>query len=171
MYKFEGENYKKTQDLSVAEIGKLIKKEFKKEFPGLKLSVSSKTYSGGQSIRAYITEFEGNLFTDSFLQYRSDPDSMLSNETFPDYCEIKRIHCQKWTDEVLKVLERLEEIGNSFNMDDSDTQTDYFRNAFYYFSGIDSGLEYPQLEKEKLEYCKRISMKNAEMFEEGKICK
>jgi hypothetical protein len=171
MYKFEGTNYQKSKDLSVAEIGKLIKQEFKKEFPEIKLSVKSQVYSGGCSIHAQITEYKGRVFTDSYLQYRTEPDYMLSNMLFNDYCIVKRIECQRFTPNLLKVLERLEEIGNSYNFDDSDSQTDYFSNSFYYFADLDSSFEYTKLETEKLDYCKRISEKKWENMEEGKLCK
>jgi hypothetical protein len=169
MYKFEGTNYQKSKDLSVAEIGKLIKQEFKKEFPEIKLSVKSQVYSGGCSIHAQITEYKGRVFTDSYLQYRTEPDYMLSNMLFRDYCDLKRLHCERFVPNVLKVLDRLEEIGNSYNFDDSDSQTDYFSNSFYYHSGLDWKFEKEKLEAEKLEYCKRISMKKAEMFEKGNL--
>lgn len=169
MHNFEGSKYRETRDLSVVEIAKLIKQEFKKEFPDIKLSVKSQVYSGGCNINARITEYKGRVFTDSYLQYRTDPDPMLSNMLFSDYCVEKRIECERLVPNVLKVLDRLEEIGNSFNFDDSDSQTDYFSTSFYYFVDLDSSFEYKKLEAEKLEYCKRISMKKAEMFSEGNL--
>jgi hypothetical protein len=169
MYKFEGSKYRESRDLSVAEIGKLIKKEFKKEFPEIKLSVKSQVYSGGCSIHAQITEYKGRVFTEAYLQYRTEPDYMLSNMLFRDYCDLKRLHCERLVPNVLKVLDRLEEIGNSYNFDDSDSQTDYFSNSFYWFADLDSSFEYKKLEAEKLEYCKRISMKKAENLSEGNL--
>lgn len=169
MHKFEGSKYRESRDLSVAEIGKLIKQEFKKEFPGIKLSVKSQVYSGGCSIHAYITEFSGQVFSEEYLEFRTDPDAILNYELFSDYCDRKVLSPVKFTPEVLKTLDRLEEIGNSFNFDDSDSQTDYFSNSFYWFFGLGTKLEYERIEKEKLEYCKRISMKKAEMFSEGNL--
>lgn len=167
MHNFEGSNYQKSKDLSVVEIGKLIKQEFKKEFPEIKLSVKSQVYSGGCSIHAYITEFSGQIFSEEYLEYRTDPDAILNYELFSDYCDRKVLSPVRFTPEVLKTLDRLEEIGNSFNFDDSDSQTDYFSNSFYYHSGMDWKLEKEKLEIESLDYCKRISERENSM-KEGK---
>lgn len=169
MYKFEGTNYQKSKDLSVAEIGKLIKQEFKKEFPEIKLSVKSQVYSGGCSINARITEYKGRVFTEAYLQYRTEPDYMLSNMLFSDYCVEKRIQCERLVPNVLKALDRLEEIGNSYNFDDSDSQTDYFSNSFYWFFGLSSKFEYEKITEECKEYAKRQSSKKAENLSEGNL--
>lgn len=168
MYKFEGSNYQQAKDLSVVEIGKLIKKEFKKLYP-FKLSVTSQVYSGGCSIHAYITEFSGQMFTEEYLQYRTDPDAILNYELFQDYCDRNFLSPVRFTPEVLKALDDLEEIGNSFNFDDSDSQTDYWSNHFYWFFGIGSRLEYEKITEESKKYVERQSLKKAEMFEKGKM--
>jgi hypothetical protein len=156
MYKFEGSKYRETRGLSVVEIAKLIKQQFKTEYPNIKLSVKTQVYSGGCSINAHITELNEQIFTPEYLQYRTDPDSILRRELFSEYCIIKRISCVRFTKKVLAILERLEEIGKSFNFDDSDSQTDYFHNSFYYFSGIDYQLEHAKIESESLVYCQSI---------------
>lgn len=154
MKKFEGSNYKKVENMRTSDIAKLIKQDFKKEFPGCKISVKSQVYSGGAAIHAYITYLSGQVFSDAFLAYSTDPIVAINYQLFYEYCQNHNLQNKRFTEEAQKIADRLEKIGNSYNYDNSDTQSDYWENHFFYFSGI---TEHNFLEAEKLEYCKKIS--------------
>lgn len=78
--------------LSCADTAKHLRKALKAEFPGVKFSVRSKTYSGGASITAYWTDgpkqadvqaicdrYSGASF-DGMIDLKSHHDSLLSTE-------------------------------------------------------------------------------------------
>lgn len=106
--------------MSSAEISAEIKEKLKKEFPTLTFSVTKEDYSGGRSITiAWMKGF--------------DP---FSNDNFRDegYLQINRFYINddsRINEQAKKVLNRVVEIANARNWDNSDPMTDYFDVNYY----------------------------------------
>jgi hypothetical protein len=86
------ENKMSKQYLSCAETAKLVRSALKESFPGVKFSVTSKTYSGGASISIYYVDgptyeqvkavtgvFEGSYF-DGMQDYKGSNYGSLDNQ-------------------------------------------------------------------------------------------
>ena len=75
-----------TQYLSCAETAKLVRKALKREFPGVKFSVRSKTYAGGASISIHWTDGPTDkavrAVTNSYAS--ADFDGMIDMQTYCD---------------------------------------------------------------------------------------
>lgn len=83
--------------LTVAETAKLVRKALKADFPGVKFSVRSKSYSGGASVTAYWTdgptqrEVEGTLGLyasatfDGMQDLKNYHDTLLMTDDGPRY--------------------------------------------------------------------------------------
>lgn len=92
---------------------------------GLKVSVRTQKFSGGCSIDANITAFEGPLHNLA---------AVLFSEALPHAPQ-----AFPWfTKEVARVLAVLKGLMDAYNFDKSDTQSDYFHVRFYDHQGIDS---------------------------------
>jgi len=75
-----------TRYLTCAETAKLVRKALKREFPGVKFSVRSKTYAGGASISIHWTDGPTEKavrgITDSYAS--ADFDGMIDMQTYCD---------------------------------------------------------------------------------------
>lgn len=130
-HKFEGDNYRKTKDLNLKEIAKLIRIDLnkyslkcKKLGFNIKLSVKTEYYSMGQSL--HITLQEANF--------------KLKNKDFNgdlNISEANPIHTKKYS----KLRDVIDKIIDSYNYDGSDSQIDYFDVRFYHHVGISEKLE------------------------------
>lgn len=128
--KWEGKHYKNTEDLSTAEISKLIKKELEIEFEDVaKFSVISDVFSGGSSINVSITDLSFIPYNQNFLQH------LEAGKSIHEYDEAHKNHYNEYTsrfnDEFNKLVKKVESITNQYNFDDSDIQTDYFHVRYY----------------------------------------
>ncbi len=112
---FTGDNHKPYRN--VKDTAKLIRKDIKRHFPGVKASVRIDRYSGGQSVR---------------IEIKSTPFAMISKDRLA--AEIKEENTNfvsRYTDEACKLLDDLRSLGMSYNRDDSDSMVDYFDVDFY----------------------------------------
>ena len=105
-YGWKGDKYEKTKHLPIKEIAKLIKKDIQKKFPDIKISVRSKVFSGGQSIRITIKE----------VPFR------VINPKWDQSIYVTR----KYTKEGEKLIEEIEKIVNRYRFSDCDPIIDYF---------------------------------------------
>jgi ATP-dependent phosphoenolpyruvate carboxykinase len=120
-YGWKGDKYDETKHLPIKEIAKLIKKEIQKKFPDIKVSVRSKIYSGGQSIRITIKEV---------------PFRVINPEWGQSFYVTR-----KYTKEAERLIEEIEKIANRYRFSDCDPMIDYFHTNFYLTVEFDSKLE------------------------------
>lgn len=121
-----GNKYKLTKNLSMKEISSLIKKELVIEFPEWKFSVKLTTYSGGCSIDATIVDMPYN-------PYSEDADEAFKqNKRFEH-----RYNKELYNEQYLKDKEKIENVLNQYNYNDSDAQIDYFDKRYYSHLNID----------------------------------
>lgn len=110
-----GNKYAETKSLSTTEIAKLVRKDLKATFPGLKFSVTTAYFSGGSSIAIELkTKPEG------FQIYTSSP-----------------LDTVRYTQEAIMFMRSVEQVANAYSFDHSDTMTDYFHVRFYTHVRID----------------------------------
>ena len=114
---FVGSKY--DRDVDVKEIAKRLRTEIKEavkkgELPQGKYSVTIDRYSMGQSIDIRITELEGPIMNPGYDHMSSDP-------------ELRYFYAPK----VRVAIEKLREMKEAYNRDNSDIMTDYFDVKFY----------------------------------------
>lgn len=78
-----------TKYLSTAEVAKIIRKELKENFPGIKFSVRSKVYAGGSSIRIGYTDGPAYNKVNSLVQKFAGAtfDGMIDMKEYKDDIE------------------------------------------------------------------------------------
>lgn len=126
-YGWKGSEYEQTKNLSLKEIAKRIKHELKDKFQGFKFSVRTHHYSGGCSIRLYVTGVPEGF--------------RILRLAEPEYAGEKRV---LHTEEAEKVIKQLYAIVNKYRYDDSDGMIDYFSTNFYCSPSFDFDLEAPE---------------------------
>jgi len=114
--KFEGTKYQETQNLPLKKIAKHIKAEVLQKYPEIKISVKTKSFSGGCAINIHITAFPYELYQ----------DVTIGGQKSRDYSEKAK-----------ETLKGIQEIANQYRWDESDPQTDYFLCNFYCTPGFD----------------------------------
>jgi hypothetical protein len=112
---WEGVNHKRNLDIS--EIGKEIKKELKNLYPTAKFSIRISRYSMGQSLYICLKEWDEKVFTGEETEAQLNPYYIEKDE--------------RLTDKGKEIMLKTQELANSFNFNDSDSQTDYFHRGFY----------------------------------------
>ena len=112
---FKGDKYTQTRDLPLKDVAQLIKKEILTKHPEIKVSVSTESYSGGQSINIKVKDVP-------FKPYRKV-------ELYPG--ENSSYYTLAYTEEGKALIEEIKTISNQYNRDNSDLQTDYFDVHFY----------------------------------------
>jgi hypothetical protein len=112
---FKGNKYAQTRDLPLKDVAQLIKKEILANHPEIKVSVSTESYSGGQSINIKVTKVP-------FAPYRKV-------ELYPG--QNSSYYTLRYTDQGKALIEEIKTISNQYNRDNSDLQTDYFDVHFY----------------------------------------
>ena len=115
-YKTEGTCYQATKQLDIKDIAKLMRKDIKKQFPGIKASVTIRRYSMGRSIDINIKGVPNGLIV-------NNPD--FKPEVFSP------VPIPRYTPEAKKLLADIETIHKKYNFDDSDIQSDYFSVKYY----------------------------------------
>jgi hypothetical protein len=111
-----GSKYLASRDLDIKAIAKLVRADIKAlKLPGVECSVSIERYSGGQSINVRVKAAPVQIWTDEYIA--ANPH---------DYFEGDRR-----TEEAQALLAALESTLQAYNMDRSDTQSDYFHVRFY----------------------------------------
>lgn len=115
-YGTEGEKYQATKSLSTKEIAILIRKELKDEvFSGLKFSVRSDYNHIRVEIIDAPTDFE-TINPEFEAKFQAGENTYGTS---------------RYNDNANALIEMIEKIVNSYNYDDSDSQTDYFSVNFY----------------------------------------
>jgi hypothetical protein len=110
--------------MDIAEIAKLARIEFDAEFPEMKWSVTVERFSGGQSISARGTGYPENPYKPEFVALAQKEGLRAANERY-------QWQEDKYTKKYLKDLSLAKSVLNRYNMDDSDSQSDYFHVRFY----------------------------------------
>jgi len=114
MAHFTGTKYEISMD--VAEIAKRIRADIKAAIkagtiPAIKTAVRTKRYSGGQSINIDIKSWDGPVKDEAAI--------------------VESWQCKPYTPALKATRTVLEDIMNAYNMDRSDSQSDYFHCHFY----------------------------------------
>lgn len=156
---WEGEKYRANERLYGSSLSKAIRQELKDKIPNCKFSVTSETYSGGQSVSISLMSANFNPFneiTDEIKEkiklrcmcsfpnsWQNAYDNALENyirETTIDFNHgvnqyyVKDDICL--TEKAKEVINEMLKIAQSYNFDDSDGQIDYFHTNFYLHAGI-----------------------------------
>ena len=123
--KYQGSKF--NSNLTPREIWKKIKEEIKKTFPKIKVSVQTKHYN---SINIIIEEVEHQInwkhYIDCWISWNRN-NYQNNQRKYEMYNGIKR-YTSYWQN----IYDTIEKIVNSYLMDDSDSQSDYFHVNFYY---------------------------------------
>ena len=134
----------KYERLDVAEIAKRLRKEIKVaissgKIPAVKCSVKISRFAGGRSLDIRVKEVpEGFAFL--------NPERVwLEKENPHDYSG--HYHHPIYTDGGKELLACLEDMGNAYRYDRSDSQTDFFNTNFYFHVAFDGDLERATREK------------------------
>jgi hypothetical protein len=101
------------------QIAKLIKAEVKDKFPNIKVSVKTQHYSGGRSLDVKITDFNGEHFLKKKVIYPEMAN--LPESQIPRYA-----YGWEYLPSAKAVIEGIERVGNQYNYDRSDSQTDLY---------------------------------------------
>ena len=151
--KFEGREYKKNKYLSITEIAKKIRTELKKRFPEAKFSVRSMSFSGGSSLHITLTSWNRPVFkrpddidwSFHYHSYNQTPEELRKNYVSGPYknqeSQLNQYHIEDniyLTNSAKRLFKAVKDIVETFNMDDSDSMTDYFNTNFYYHLAIGS---------------------------------
>ena len=138
-------------NLGATEIAKRIRKQLKDEFPDCKFSVTNDKYAGGSSININLMKADrktiqnikdisesaitrrGELFTRKDIEQRQKRKYIQLNK----YALREEYDDQVWcngvflTEQGHNLLQRVVNISNIYNYDDSDPQTDYYSLNFH----------------------------------------
>jgi len=128
--KFVGSKYSLTKDMDIKEIAKLVKKELDIEFSDWKFSVKIDRFSGGQSLRVSIIDMPYTPFSEVV------DNAYKSNEN-PNETRFDSIYNKQY----LKDSEKIKSTINQYNMDDSNSQVDYFHTNFYSSVNLDNSVK------------------------------
>ncbi|GAB3568898.1 hypothetical protein GCM10027578_22320 [Spirosoma luteolum] len=129
--KFEGAAYKRTRDLDVKEIAKLMREELAIEFPGCKFSVNIDRYSMGQSIDVRILDVDFDPLHPNLKA------ALAAGETYQAYINQRSYSFgnvreqSEYNDRYQAFYNKVKRIHKQYNMDDSDSQSDYFHVKYY----------------------------------------
>ena len=134
-YRLTGSKYEATKDETTTQIAARIRADVKAaraagELPdALKVSVTTRYYSGGSSIDLNITGgLDGiQVYSPERMKVdRDDPRTFHGDNEYPPY-----------TPEYDEILKRLQAIHRAYNFDDSDAQVDYFHVNYHGHAGLD----------------------------------
>lgn len=127
----KGDNYEATQNLDIAEVAKILRRNIKEaikagELPqGLKTSVRIDRYSMGQSMDVRVTGLpEG-------VQWYTDEYAIETKGFTRPADRYSGWDGEMLTKEAGEILEKLSKMRESFNRDNSDIMVDYFDVRYY----------------------------------------
>ena len=104
--------------LNIVEVAKRVRKAIKDNHPDIKASVTTKRFSGGQSLDVRITGCPFPIVNPS--RHEAERTRIVHEYEDP-----------RFTEPASKLLKDLESLVNQWNRDLSDTMTDYFNVKFY----------------------------------------
>ena len=121
-------------------IAKIVRKQIREEFPDCKFSVTKQSFSGGSAITVALmvapfpvfakdVDVNGNVQEKDYAQLNDHQLRKGYDHSYhyPGVCNGIFLTPRAWD-----VLARAVEIGQAYNWDNSDIQTDYF-DVNYYF--------------------------------------
>ncbi len=113
--KFTGSNY--SDKLSIVEIAKEVREQLKKDFPECKFSVTKQSFSMGRSLTVSLVSapFEVLIGGGKYKQ--------LNQFYINDSKEL--------TEKGKETMSKVHDLINSYNFDDSDSQSDYCHVNFF----------------------------------------
>jgi len=137
----EGEKYQETKITDITTIAKLVREQLKKEFPHCKFSVTSER-AGGHSLyialvsanfEAITNFYEWDHLTDTpkILNLPQKHHAQINHYTLREDYEAGLNNGTILSKEAWDVMKQVAEIATSYNYDDSDSMTDYFRCNFF----------------------------------------
>lgn len=127
-YRYEGINFRKTENLNNEELIKVIRQALADKYPYAKLSVRQDNRGTGPgSIDVKILDIGFNPFNDEYKAWLKEGNTTYGTWDRDDYNRIRSYYTPK----ALKVRDDMKMILSSYNFDDSDSQTDYFHRRFY----------------------------------------
>ncbi|MFA5790639.1 MAG: LPD29 domain-containing protein [Caldisericia bacterium] len=123
--------------LSMKEIAKLVRNQLKKEFLWCVFSVRKSTHSLRISLlrasfEAFVPEIT-NMFSNG-LTTKEEQVKILEYMKEKGHSQVNHYYIKTsifYTDECKKVLQRVKELTDEYNYDNSDVQSDYFDVNFY----------------------------------------
>ena len=138
-------------NLGTTEIAKRIRKQLKDEFPGCKFSVTSDKYAGGSSVNINLMKADrktiqnikdisesailrlGELHTREAIEQRQKKKYHQLNRFVltDEYDDRQWCNGVFLTEQGHNLLQRVVNISNIYNYDDSDPQTDYYSVNFH----------------------------------------
>ena len=138
-------------DFNLKQIKEIVKTQLKKEYPLCKFSITTKYYSGGQTLHISIMETDFKIIKPfnelSEACLISHENRQYSRESLREWQNSKHFQLSHITDKVynpdvwnngvflteqgFNLVKRIIELTNKFNWDNSDSQTDYFDVKFY----------------------------------------
>ena len=146
-YGTAGSEYERTKALSRTEIARLIRADIKaairaKELPKLKVSVRTRSYSGGGAIDVSVTGVpEGfKICNREHVAFEVENPHACFPRDLPHY-----------TDEAREVIAKLEAIRTKYGFSDCDGMIDYFHVRYYGGTDIDWQLTREDRERTKTE--------------------
>jgi len=147
-----GDRY--NSELTTREITAILRKEIR-EFAkknGAKVGVTFESFSGGSAINVSIKDFRGELYSKEYVEYLKQFDN--GTKDFYKYLEDNnlRMRTPRYSKEMVIFKEKLKEMLDSYNRDDSDIMTDYFDVKFY--GSVD--VDYDFSEREDAKYSREI---------------
>ena len=109
------------------------------ELPRAKYSVRLRSYSGGRSIDIVVSDVPFALFDERYLRHELET---------PKHVYAHYPVGERRSKELRALLTQLEAIGNAYNFDGSEIESDYFHVNFYLSVGVDWRFEAAQKERE-----------------------
>jgi hypothetical protein len=120
---FIGSKYQRTRNLPLKDVAKMIKGEILEKYPFIKVSVSTKHFSGGREVNVRITSYPKTFLVKKVIYPEFEH---LPVEKVPSYA-----WGYPYDDDADAVVKGIRKIIDSYNYDDSDSQIDHFDTSFY----------------------------------------
>ena len=128
-FKFEGENYRQHSNLNGKDLLKVIRQHIKKEFPQFKFRINKQNGVYTSSFNFHIMSGPIEFLTESGK--KSCWKETYNRQVNQYWIKDPNHENETYTPEGREMLIKLTQIISSYNMDDSDIQTDYFHTNFY----------------------------------------
>jgi len=135
-YATQGKRY--SNNLGIADIAKIIRKELKEKYPACTFSTTIQKYSGGQSLHLALMSAPFEVFN---TEHKQDKNGNIYTDRDYGYAQLNKYQFKEYADgynngayltkEAYEVVRAAADLANSFNYDDSDAQIDYFHCNFY----------------------------------------
>ena len=144
-------NDKYEAGLDIAEIAKRLRREIRaavkaEELPKCKYSVRIDRYSMGQSLHVSITETPFPIHNRRYLELEHASLTLEGPERPSLRMELGEY--QRWTQEAIDLIPKVEVMANQWNYDGSDSQTDYYHVNYSMSVDYDAHDEWVEMTRE-----------------------